>query len=196
VYMLGGLLYEILTVGKVPFHWLLPLYSTESLHRRRISAEDVPDSSGQLRRGLLGKNVLEAAVIDGVEVPWSVQEAASPGSASRLVEAKLLVGRCCQWDPIARPATEALSDTLSSLLDGEREVVPKPDVEPELKPFTSLQVGVGVRALVSVAIPTFAFAGGDLRTACFPTRTFCMFSPGVGAACWHGVPRGDSRLCW
>jgi hypothetical protein len=128
VYMLGGLLYELLTVGKVPFEWLLPLYPIESVHRRRISAEDVPDSSGQLRPGLLDKNVLEAAAIDGVEVPLSVQEAV------RLFEAKVLVERCCQRDPFARPSTKALSDTLRSLLDGEREVVP------ELKPFTSLQV--------------------------------------------------------
>ncbi len=144
VYMLGGLLYELLTVGKEPFEWLLPLYSTESLHRRRISAEDVPDCNRQLRRGLLGKNVLEAAAIDGVEVPWSVQKAASLGSAFRLVLAKLLVELCCQRDPFARPDTRTLSDILHSLLNREREVVPKPDVEPELKRFTSLQVGVGV----------------------------------------------------
>jgi len=144
VYMLGGLFYEILTVGHVPFHWLLPLYPTESLHQRRTSADAVPDSSGQLRPGLLDKNVSEAAMIDGVEVPWSVHQAALPGSASRLVEAKSLVERCCQMDPIARPDTRALSDTLLSLLNREREVVPKPDVEPELKRFTSLQVGVGV----------------------------------------------------
>jgi hypothetical protein len=140
VYMLGGLFYEILTLGKVPFQWLLPFHTAESLLQRRTSAEAVPDSSGQLRPGLLDKNVLEAAVIDGVEVPWSVQQAASPGSASRLVEAKSLVERCCQRDSIARPDTRALSDTLRSLLNREREVVSEAHVEPAPKTFSSMQV--------------------------------------------------------
>jgi hypothetical protein len=135
--MLGGLFYEMLTVGKVPFHWLLPLYPATSLHQRRTSAEAVPGSDGHLRPGLLDKNVLEAAVIDGVEPLWSVHEAASPGSSSRLREAQSLVERCCLREPTARLDTQALSDTLRSLLNREREVVSEAVVEPA---FSSLQV--------------------------------------------------------
>jgi hypothetical protein len=183
VYMLGGLFYEILTVGKVPFHWLPPLYPTASLYQRRTSADAVPDSSGQLRPGLLDKNVLEAAVIDGVEVPWSVQQAASPGSASRLVEAKSLVERCCQRDPFARPSTKSLSDTLRSLLEGEREVVPKPDVVPG-PTFTSLQVSVAASGLLFLLSSSFVRLLAAM--CCFPTRSFLyVFSR-----------RGSSLLAW
>ncbi len=69
VYMVGGLLYELLTAGTTPFHWLRR--NVQLLIERRSSADPVhiPGVEKPIP-GLLGKHVLEAADIDGVPVPW------------------------------------------------------------------------------------------------------------------------------
>ncbi len=73
--MLGGLLYELLTAGHVPLHWLLG--NVELLLARLRSAVPVPIPGvpGPGAAGLKGQSVLEAHVIDGVAIPWSVRPA-------------------------------------------------------------------------------------------------------------------------
>lgn len=117
--MLGGLLYELLTAGHVPYHWLLG--NTELLRARLVSAAPVPilGAPGPGAAGLKGKNVLEAAVIDGVAVPWKVRIGASPASTTRLDETKALVEACLRQDPAARPKLDALSSSLEHLCAGE-----------------------------------------------------------------------------
>ncbi len=118
--MLGGLLYELLTAGHVPFHWLLG--NVELLCARLFSARPVPVPGvlGPGAAGLKGKSVLEAHVIDGVAIPWSVRLHASlPGSVARLAEAKGLLEGCLKTDPSARLALDALSRALERLVAGE-----------------------------------------------------------------------------
>ncbi len=124
VHIFGGLLYEMLTGGRWPFHWLAGNASSIALLRlRRQSAEPVPvpapDGSVHLWPGLLNKSVLEAAELDRVRIPWCVNTGASPGSPGRLEELKAVMAECLAADPGARPKLPALVQRLAALLATE-----------------------------------------------------------------------------
>jgi serine/threonine protein kinase len=65
VYMLGGLLYELLTCGLRPFHWLLENPALLERRRRSSGRVPVPGAPGVYIEGLLGRGVLEVAAGDG-----------------------------------------------------------------------------------------------------------------------------------
>ncbi len=124
VYIFGGLLYEMLTGGTWPFHWLAGNDSSIALLRlRRQSAEPVPvpapDGSVHLWAGLLSKSVLEAAELDRVRVPWCVNTDGSAGSPGRLEELKAVMAVCLAAAPGARPNLPALGQRLADLLAAE-----------------------------------------------------------------------------
>ncbi len=124
VYIFGGLLYEMLTSGRWPFHWLAGnATSIALLRQRRQSAEPVPvpapDGSVHLWAGLLNKSVLEAAELDRVRIPWCVNTDGSPGSPGRLEEVKAVMAQCLAADPGARPKLPALGQRLAALLAAE-----------------------------------------------------------------------------
>jgi hypothetical protein len=111
VYMLGGLLFELLSAGHVPFFWLLRDV-TLLIDRRRSSAPvPIPFVPGPGPAGLLGKSVLEAAAMDGVAIPWTVRTQ----SLAALVAAQALVARCCKENPSVRVHMGALSRALEVL---------------------------------------------------------------------------------
>ncbi len=117
VYMLGGLLYELLTAGHEPYHWLLDDADLFLARLRSAAVVPIPGAPGHGFPGLQGRNTLAAAAIDGVPVPWTVA-AGSPGpgeSADLLEEAKGLVEACLQQDPAARPTLDRLWDAVVSL---------------------------------------------------------------------------------
>ena len=119
VYMVGGLAYELLTGGTVPFHWLVenPLLFT----RRRASRDPVavPGLRGMMASGLYGKSVLEVAAEDDEPIPWCVRVDGSPGSAGRLEALKAVVTQCLAAEPGGRPKVAALLDTVGDLLAAE-----------------------------------------------------------------------------
>ncbi len=117
VYLLGGLLYELLTAGHEPYHWLLDDADLFLARLRSAALVPIPGAPGHGLPGLQGKNTLEAAVIDGVPVPWTVEaDYRGPGeSADLLEEAKGLVEACLQQDPAARPTLDRLWDAVVSL---------------------------------------------------------------------------------
>jgi hypothetical protein len=120
VYMLGGLLYELLTAGRVPFHWLLGDIELLTARLRSAVPVPVPGVPGPGAAGLKGRNVLEAALIDGVSTPWSVRlHAALPGSAARLGEAQRLVVDCTKEDATERLTLDGLSRALGDLFSAE-----------------------------------------------------------------------------
>lgn len=122
VYMVGGLAYELLTGGEIPFHWLSG--NPQMLVARRASAGPVwvPGIPVPLP-GLLGKSVLEAAGLDGVAVPWCVQADVTPGSRQRAQDLKSLVATCLAFEPGARPKlplVHSCVESLRALEDEER----------------------------------------------------------------------------
>ncbi len=124
--MVGGLIYELLTAGTAPFHWLL-LGDTSSAVQRLTTGSaapvDVPGAG--LHPGLLNKNVLEAAAIDGVEIPWRVQVDNMTGDQGRLAELKDLMMSCWALDPSSRPRLQSLVQHVADLLERQRAESPK-----------------------------------------------------------------------
>jgi hypothetical protein len=114
VYMVGGLAYELLTGGTPPFHWLARV--PQLLRERRSSAGPVDVGFGSPARGLLGRNVLEAAAIDDRPVPWCVRAEGTPGGPGRLAELKALLEQCLAAEPEARPKLPVLLAAFRDLL--------------------------------------------------------------------------------
>jgi serine/threonine protein kinase len=120
VYMLGGLIFELLTAGTVPFHWLSG--NPQLLVQRLCSADPVamPDCDAYIP-GLLATNVLEAYSMrrESTPVQWRVRTTATPGSADRLEELKSLMADCLSFEPEHRPKLVALLRRVAALLDAE-----------------------------------------------------------------------------
>ncbi len=116
VYMLGGFLYELLTSGLAPFHWLQS--NSQLLKDRLLCSSVVPVPGTSPAPGLLGKNVLEAARIDKVALPWCVATPRS-GSAERLEELKRLLSRCLVSDKSTRPKLAEIMLLVTRLLAEE-----------------------------------------------------------------------------
>jgi hypothetical protein len=119
VYMAGGLLYELLTGGTPPYHWLVDY--PELLTARRRTAGKVLVAPGVFVDGLLGKHVLEVAAADGKVVPWCVR---GPGTLAgvghgRFGEAMHWLTRCLAAEPGARPSTSDLMNTCHALAEQE-----------------------------------------------------------------------------
>jgi hypothetical protein len=110
--MLGGLLYELLTAGHPPYHWLLGNVELLLARLRSSVPVRVPGISVGAS-GLWGKGVVAAAREDGEPVPWWVR--VGPHAASMLKEAQDLVSVCCAADPEARITMRGLADALESL---------------------------------------------------------------------------------
>ncbi len=118
VYMVGGFMYELLTAGTVPFHWLSR--NSQLLIERLTSSEpvEIPGTEYTVP-GLLHKNVLEAAEVDRKPIPWCVHAGATPGSAGRLVEVKDLVASCLTPRPEDRPKLPDLHRIVTALQAAE-----------------------------------------------------------------------------
>ncbi len=108
VYMLGGLMFELLTGGDIPFFWLAD--SMALLVKRRNSRDPVrlPGARGMTVPGLLGKSVLQAAALDEEPITWRVGVEGSLGSTGRLQEVIALMGMCWAEDPSTRPKLRAM----------------------------------------------------------------------------------------
>jgi serine/threonine protein kinase len=119
VYMAGGLLYELLTAGTVPYHWLHANVSLLVDRLRSAGRVPIPGVPGMSVDGLLGRNVLEAAAADGIAIPWCVRGPGTQGSGGRLADTRRLLDVCWTENPLWRPSTIELLDDAQSLLDLE-----------------------------------------------------------------------------
>ncbi len=108
MYQFGGTLHEIMTCGDAPFWWQLKHISL--LYERRCSADPVELPGTEVTvAGLLGKNTLQAAVIDRKPVTWRVRVVeGSEGSAYRLRELVRILEGCLEEDPVKRWKGNAL----------------------------------------------------------------------------------------
>ncbi len=105
VYMLGGVLYELLTGGTRPFSWLVdstPAAWLLSTRRGTSGRVPVPGVPGVFVAGLHGVSVVEAAAADGFSIPWCVRHDGSPESLGREKEARYV-----------RMHVHSLSDTVA-----------------------------------------------------------------------------------
>jgi hypothetical protein len=123
VYMVGGLLYELLTAGTVPFSWLAG--NTELLRQRLTSASPVfiPGVRDPVP-SLLYLNVLEAAELDRWPIHWCVQADATPSSAGRLAEVNGLMASCLARRPEDRPKLLDLLRRVTALEQAEKDGAP------------------------------------------------------------------------
>jgi hypothetical protein len=124
VYMFGGLLYELLTGGTAPFHWLAGHPSI--LHARLQAAGEVEvDGVPVPLTGLLHHSVLEAATVDRKAIPWfhGVLAEKTPEVAAalrdlcaRCVYVRAVVGRvrsvCLGWPLSSRSALRGMHGAL------------------------------------------------------------------------------------
>jgi hypothetical protein len=133
--MLGGVLYEMLTAGRPPYHWLQSSLSLLSQRLTTTAAIRIPGTALSAP-GLLGKNVLEAAALDGEAVPWCVQADATPRSSDRLATLKSILERCLAREPSLRWSLPDLLSALKELRDEELEEVevPAPAASPVPRP--------------------------------------------------------------
>ena len=97
VYMLGGLMFEVLTCGRTPFYWL-----DQSIlkHVRRAPAGIQPVGYPAAFVGLHGMSVLDAAAFVRLDIPWRVGPDASRSSLIALMK------RCLDSDPTVRPTLD------------------------------------------------------------------------------------------
>ncbi len=100
VYMLGGLMFEVLTGGRAPFFWLAGNPALMVARRRSARPVPVPGSSSGAA-GLLGLSTVAAAAADGVPLAWRVQ--AGPGAQPRLEALARIMELCLTTSPEDRP---------------------------------------------------------------------------------------------
>ena len=184
VYMVGGFLYELLTSGTPPFHWLATdLESSLLLGRRRATADRVPIPG--LRSGLpglLGKSVLEVAEEDGEPIPWRVRVDGSLGSAGRLEAVKALLVQCLAAEPGARPKALTLLATVNDLLVAETGEV------------RATGVSLGSGGIGGASVPTFP---GTCMAHRLAPCLFCAHSPHPPVRAHYAhpcLPRGCSSF--
>jgi serine/threonine protein kinase len=114
VYMLGGLLFELLTGGQAPFHWLLSNTTMLRQRRRTKTAIRVPGTQTTVP-GLGDKSVLEAAAVDGVAVNFRFGVDATSEPSDCMASLQAIMKRCLAIDPSARWSLPSLLVKVGSL---------------------------------------------------------------------------------
>ena len=110
VYMFGGLMFEVLTSGLPPYHWMSP----SLVWHRRLAAARVPFRPTGVpvdMPGLRGLTVVEAAEVDGVALEWRVSGQVRDVSRG-LVD---LMKACQEPDPKLRPTVTEVLRALEAL---------------------------------------------------------------------------------
>jgi serine/threonine protein kinase len=119
VYMAGGLLYELLTAGTAPYHWLLANVSLLIDRMRTTERTPIPGAPGHFIDGLLGRNMFDVAAADGIVIPWCMRGPGTHEGTGRLAATRALLAGCWSSTPSSRPSTAKLLDDCTSLLEGE-----------------------------------------------------------------------------
>ncbi len=110
VYMLGGLMLEVLTAGQcVPFFWLPRGAEPRSMFRARSSL-----------------NTLDAAAAAGVSIPWAVVPGDDiiSGTVDGVERLKTLMARCLHAEPSRRPSMDDFLADLDAISTGDPSPAP------------------------------------------------------------------------
>ena len=108
VYMLGGLMFEVLTTGLVPFYWM---NDARLLVQRRRHAAGIlfrPEGTPSVFMGLKDLSILEAAKVDGVELSAVFSSELEP-----LVD---VMSTCLRANARERPSLREVKHRLEQLL--------------------------------------------------------------------------------
>ena len=111
VYMLGGLIFEVLTTGLIPFYWM---NDTQLLVQRRRHAAGVqfrPEGTPSVFMGLKGLSIVEAAALDDVDVSTVFSSELEP-----LVD---VMSTCLRANAHERPSLREVKRMLEKLLVGQ-----------------------------------------------------------------------------
>ena len=113
VYMLGGLIFEVLTCGLTPYHWL---NCALMVQRRRVATGKLFRPPGTLSdvAGLGDASVLNAATMDGVEIQWRTGGGSVYDTGIGLLVD--LMERCWASDASHRPRLSDVQARLQSML--------------------------------------------------------------------------------
>ncbi len=100
VYMLGGLMFEVLTAGRhAPFFWM-------------------PAERLMVLRATTSINTLDAAAAAGVSIPWAVVPGDDwSGAVDGVERLKTLMSRCLHADPSRRPSMDDFLAELDAIHD-------------------------------------------------------------------------------
>ena len=119
VYMLGGLMFEVLTCGLTPYYWMSDAPKL-IYQRRRVAAGELFRPAGLPMKvsGLAGLSMLQAAKEDDIDVPWALSMPAGAGSVydsgvGGLID---LMERCLNADDGKRPALNDVQAALQGML--------------------------------------------------------------------------------
>jgi serine/threonine protein kinase len=105
VYMLGGLMFEVLTAGqRAPFFWM-------------------PQERLIMMRATSSMNTLDAAMAAGVAIPWSVVvDEAWTGARDVVEQLRHLMAGCLNSEPSRRPTVDVFLSTLAAMKSGPSEL--------------------------------------------------------------------------
>jgi hypothetical protein len=100
VYMLGGLMFEVLTAGRhAPFFWL-------------------PTERVMVVRATTSINTIDSATVAGVSIPWAVVSGDDwTGAVDGVERLKALMARCLHVEPSRRPSMDDFLAELDAIRD-------------------------------------------------------------------------------
>jgi hypothetical protein len=100
VYMLGGLMFEVLTAGRhAPFFWL-------------------PTERVMVVRATTSINTIDSATVAGVSIPWAIVSGDDwSGAVDGVERLKALMARCLHVDPSRRPSMDDFLAELDAIRD-------------------------------------------------------------------------------
>ena len=120
VYMLGGLMFEVLTCGLTPYYWMSDMRLVAQ-RRRHVAGETFRPSGLPVDVvGLRGLSVVTAGVVDGVDMPWRVSGGGGDVYGSGVGGLVALMEECMDVDADKRPSLSDVQTRLKGLVASVR----------------------------------------------------------------------------
>jgi hypothetical protein len=184
VYMLGGLMFEVLTAGRrAPFFWM----SVEQLI---------------MLRGSSTMNTLDAAAAAGVSIPWAVVRGDDwSGAVDGVERLKALMARCLHADPSQRPSMgdflaelDAIRDP-SSVRDGGYAPVVVGALAAPLRPTIAASVASSTATGTAASATVGAAVSAGSGTASQPVDIVDMSQAQAAMEALHIAADVQDRVC-